>query len=203
MPASDKPNARTRITKARITKLGSTMARERTGRKAPSKGLRHGSLPHHHGCRPHHHDLQGKELHLPAGHRVRRGLLHTARPGRAERGLPAGQGKGRRHARRRLLPRRRMPGRPSALPCVGAGLHGSHRRPCRDCDTGPGHERSSRAVGALHGVPAAAQQPGRGGPRRPAFQFEREAPRAPARHAGPGRPGGGAAHQSPCRSARR
>ena len=39
MPASDKPNPRTRITKARITKLGSTMARQRTGRKAPSKGF--------------------------------------------------------------------------------------------------------------------------------------------------------------------
>lgn len=39
MPASDKPYPRTRITKARITKLGSTMARERTGRKAPSKGF--------------------------------------------------------------------------------------------------------------------------------------------------------------------
>ncbi len=39
MPASDKPYPRTRITKARITKLGSTMARERTGRKAPSKAF--------------------------------------------------------------------------------------------------------------------------------------------------------------------
>jgi CRP/FNR family transcriptional regulator, cyclic AMP receptor protein len=39
VPASDKPTARTRIKKAKITKSGSTMARERTPRKASSKNF--------------------------------------------------------------------------------------------------------------------------------------------------------------------
>ena len=168
-----------------------------------TQSLRHRSVPDDGRRWPNHRDLQAQELHLPAGHQMRRGLLHPEGPGRTQRGVQTGQGKGRRDAWPRRFHRRRMPGRPSALSRVGAGLHRSHRGPRRERDNAAGHARPSRAVGALHGVPPAAQQPDRGGSRRPAVQFEREAPRPPAHHAGPGRPGSGAAHGRRRRSARR